>query len=185
MFGTLFVLAGHVIPELESDWMASALPGIANVAAFLLLETLITLYMVRRIRYESPRVASRPSAILVAAGFLLMPFCPPPLAIGCSAIAFAGFGSFLVYLWIVVGNFCQKWHVSGIGATSGAFLALFAGLIFGEIISWTLFQLRNPGFDYLAAISIVALFMLVALTWSMSNGAQYAHETLEMGGSAL
>lgn len=104
VYGALFVLAGHVLPEVELAWMASVLPGIANVGALLVSETVLTLYLVKRIRIESPRTAYRPATALVAVGFLLLPFVGDAGAIPCMAVAFAGFGCFLVYLWIVMGN---------------------------------------------------------------------------------
>lgn len=42
---------------------------------------------------------------------------------------------------------------------------------------------ENPRVAYRAVtISIVALFLLVVLTWNMTDGSQFAHETAEMGG---
>lgn len=181
VYGALFVLAGHILPEIESAWMASTLPGLINAIVFLLSEVVITLYMVKRIRYESPRVAYRPATILVAAGFVLMPFVGATGALLCMAIAFAGFGCFLVYLWIVLGNLCQRWSTPPAPTITFGFTLLFAGIVAGEAVAWTLH--RTPvAIGYPATVSIVSLFMLVVLAWNMSDGARYAQETATMGG---
>ena len=148
VYGALFVLAGHVLPEVELAWMASVLPGIANVGALLVSETVLTLYLVKRIRIESPRTAYRPATALVAVGFLLLPFVGDAGAIPCMAVAFAGFGCFLVYLWIVMGNMAQRWSAAPIPTCAFGFMLLFSGIVLGELAAWTLYrvpQLRLPG----------------------------------------
>ena len=181
VYGALFVLAGHVLPEVELAWMASVLPGIANVGALLVSETVLTLYLVKRIRIESPRTAYRPATALVAVGFLLLPFVGDAGAIPCMAVAFAGFGCFLVYLWIVMGNMAQRWSAAPIPTCAFGFMLLFSGIVLGELAAWTLYRVPLS-FGYPAAVSIVSLFMLVVLAWSMADGSRYAHETAAMGG---
>lgn len=185
IYGALFVLAGHVLPEIERTWMASAVPGLLNVALLLVVEAALTVYMVRRIRHESPSAAYRPATILVAVGFLMLPFAGDAGALLCMAVSFSGFGCFLVYLWIVMGNMASRWGASPRGLAAYGFALLFAGLIAGEVVSWALFGLRPAEFSYVATVSIVALFLLVVLMWAMSNGARYANETAEMGGAPL
>ena len=181
VYGALFVLAGHVLPEIEGTWMASALPGLVNVGAFLVSEVAITLYMVKRIRRENPRVAYRPATILVATGFLLLPFVGAGGALLCMAIAFAGFGCFLVYLWIVLGNLCQRWGALPLPTVAFGFALVFAGIVVGETTAWALY--RAPiALGYPAAVSIVSLFALVLLAWNMTDGSRYAQETVAMGG---
>lgn len=185
IYGALFVLAGHVLPEIEHAWMASAVPGLLNVALFLAVEAVLTVYMVRRIRHESPSAAYRPATILVAVGFLLLPFAGTEGALVCMAVSFSGFGCFLVYLWIVMGNMAHRWGASPCGLTAYGFALLFAGIIAGEVAAWALFGLRPAEFSYVATVSIVALFLLVVLMWAMADGARYANETAEMGGVPL
>lgn len=181
IYGALFVLAGHVLPEIEGAWMASALPGLANVGAFLISEIVITLYMVKRVRHENPRVAYRPATVLVATGFLLLPFVGAGGALLCMAIAFAGFGCFLVYLWIVLGNLCQRWGALPLPTVAFGFALVFAGIVAGEAVAWALYRAPIAP-EYPAAISIVALFALVLLAWNMTDGSRYAQETIAMGG---
>lgn len=182
LYGMLFVLAGHVLPETESAWVSSVAPGVINVAAFLLIEIILTVYMVRRVHRENPVVAYRPATILVAVAFLLLPFSTAELSITCMAVAFAGFGSFMVFFWIVMGNICQKWHLSHLRVFTQGFLTLLIGIATGELIAWLLYLLRHPGFDYVATLSIVSLFLLVVMAWQMSDGSRFANETKEMGG---
>lgn len=182
LYGMLFVLAGHVLPETESTWVLSAAPGAVNVAAFLLIEIALSAYMVKRIHRENPIVAYRPATILVALAFLLLPFSGAELSIACMAVAFAGFGSFMVFFWIVMGNISQKRRLSFIRVYSQGFLTLLAGIAAGEIVAWLLVLIRRPGFDYVATLSIVSLFLLVAMMWQMSDGSRFANETKEMGG---
>lgn len=143
VYGALFVLAGHVLPEVELAWMASVLPGIANVGALLVSETVLTLYLVKRIRIESPRTAYRPATALVAVGFLLLPFVGDAGAIPCMAVAFAGFGCFLVYLWIVMGNMAQRWSAAPIPTCAFGFMLLFSGIVLGELAAWTLYRVPS------------------------------------------
>lgn len=147
----------------------------------LVSETVLTLYLVKRIRIESPRTAYRPATALVAVGFLLLPFVGDAGAIPCMAVAFAGFGCFLVYLWIVMGNMAQRWSAAPIPTCAFGFMLLFSGIVLGELAAWTLYRVPLS-FGYPAAVSIVSLFMLVVLAWSMADGSRYAHETAAMGG---
>lgn len=182
IYGSLFVLAGHVLPEAEPVWMTSPAPGIANIALFLALEVVLTVYMVRCVRRENPRVAYRPATICAASGFLLLPFAGRSGALMCAAIAFAGFSCFLVYFWVVMGNISQRWRTSP-GETYGSGLFLvFAGFLAGEGGAWAIHNLLRPDFGPVATISIVALFLLVVVAWNMTDGSQFAHETTEMGG---
>lgn len=130
--------------------MASVLPGIANVGALLVSETVLTLYLVKRIRIESPRTAYRPATALVAVGFLLLPFVGDAGAIPCMAVAFAGFGCFLVYLWIVMGNMAQRWSAAPIPTCAFGFMLLFSGIVLGELAAWTLYRVPLS-FGYPAA----------------------------------
>ena len=50
------------------------------------------------------------------------------------------------------------------------FLTLLAGIAAGERVAWLLVRIRQPGFDYVATLSIVSLFLLVAMAWQMSDG---------------
>lgn len=52
VYGALFALAGHTLPGIENAWLASTLPGLVNVGVFLASETILTLYMVKRVRHE-------------------------------------------------------------------------------------------------------------------------------------
>ena len=182
VFGTLFVLAGHVLPDIEHTWMASPLPGMINVALFLVLETALTLYMVRRVRRESPTVAYRPAIIFAALGFLLLPFVDERGALLCMAISFAGFGCFLVYFWIVMGNICQHRRSAPIPTYGFGLFLIFVGFLIGETACQVLYSLPHEAFSYAATISILSLFLLVVLAWSMTDGARFAQETAEMGG---
>lgn len=181
IYGALFVLTGHVLPEIEIAWMTSVLPGLANVGALLVSETVLTVYLVKRSRIESPRGAFRPATILMAAGLALLPFVGDAGAIPCMAVAFAGFGCFLVYFWIVMGNMAQRWNATPIPLCAFGFLLLFSGIAFGELVAWTLYRLPVD-FGYPAAVSVVSLFLLVVLAWNMTDGSRYAQETVVMGG---
>ncbi|WP_139651067.1 response regulator transcription factor [Raoultibacter phocaeensis] len=182
LYGMLFVLAGHVLPETESVWVLSVVPGVINVGAFFLIEIALSVYMVKRIHRENPVVAYRPATILVAVAFFFLPFASPEIALFCMAIAFAGFGSFMVFFWIVMGNITQKWKLPFLRVYAQGFLTLLAGIAVGELIAWFLTSIRQPGFDYVATLSIVSLFLLVAMAWQMSDGSRFANETKEMGG---
>lgn len=181
VYGALFALAGHTLPGIENAWLASTLPGLVNVGAFLASEAILTLYMVKRVRYENPRVAYRPATVLVAVGFLLVPFVGTTGALLCMAISFAGFGCFLVYLWIVIGNLSQRWNAPPLPVVALGFALLFSGLVLGEAAAWILYR-ASVNIGYPATVSIVALFMLVVLAWNMTDGSRYAQETVAMGG---
>lgn len=181
IYGALFVLAGHVLPEIEIAWMTSILPGLANVSALLASETVLTVYLVKRSRIESPRAAFRPATILIAAGIALLPFVGDAGAIPCMAVAFAGFGCFLVYFWIVMGNMAQRWNTTPLPLCAFGFLLLLSGIAFGELATWILYRLPVD-FGYPAAVSVVSLFLLVMLAWNMTDGSRYAQETTAMGG---
>ena len=181
VYGALFALAGHTLPEIEDAWLASTLPGFANVCILLVSETILTLYMVKRVRHENPRVAYRPATVLVAIGFLLVPFVGTTGALLCMAISFAGFGCFLVYLWIVLGNLSQRWCAPPLPVVALGFALLFSGIVLGEAVAWIPYS-TSASVGYPATVSIVSLFMLVVLAWNMTDGSRYAQETAAMGG---
>ncbi len=181
VYGALFALAGHTLPGIEDAWLASTLPGLANVGVFLISETILTLYMVKRVRRENPRVAYRPATVLVAIGFLFVPFVGATGALLCMAVAFAGFGCFLVYLWIVMGNLSQRWNTAPLPTAAFGFALLFLGIVLGEAAAWILYR-DSVAIGYPATVSIVSLFMLVVLAWNMTDGSRYAQETVAMGG---
>lgn len=182
IYGTLFVLCGHVLPEREPAWTSTIIPGVEGVAAFLMLEIILSVYMVKRVQHENPVVAYRPATILVGATFLLLPFSSEEASLTCIAIAFAGFGSFVVYLWIVMGNICQKQQLSHFRVFSQGMLMLALGFALGEIGTASLLLFKQGGFDYVATLCVIALFLLVVIAWQMSDGSLTANETKEMGG---
>lgn len=182
IYGALFVLCGHILPEREPAWTSTIIPGIEGVAAFLVLEILLSAYMVKRVQHENPVVAYRPATILVGVTFLLLPFLSEETSLACIAIAFAGFGSFVVYLWIVMGNICQKQQLSHFRIFSQGMLMLASGFALGEIGAASLFLFKQDGFDYVATLCVIALFLLVVIAWQMSDGSLTANETKEMGG---
>lgn len=184
VYGALFALAGHTLPGIEDAWLASTLPGLANVGVFLISETILTLYMVKRVRRENPRVAYRPATVLVAIGFLFVPFVGATGALLCMAVAFAGFGCFLVYLWIVMGNLSQRWNTAPLPTAAFGFALLFLGIVLGEAAAWILYR-SSVAIGYPATVSIVSLFMLVVLAWNMTDGSRYAQETVAMGGVSI
>lgn len=181
VYGALFALAGHTLPGIEDAWLASTLPGLVNVGVFLASETILALYMVKHVRRENPRVAYRPATVLVAIGFLFVPFVGATGALLCMAVAFAGFGCFLVYLWIVMGNLSQRWSTPPLPTAAFGFALLFLGIVLGEAVAWILYR-SSVAIGYPATVSIVSLFMLVVLAWNMTDGSRYAQETVAMGG---
>lgn len=181
VYGALFALAGHTLPGIENAWLASTLPGLANVGVFLASETILTLYMVKHVRHENPRVAYRPATVLVAIGFLVVPFVGATGALLWMAVAFAGFGCFLVYLWIVMGNLSQRWSTPPLPTAAFGFALLFLGIVLGEAAAWILYR-SSVAIGHPATVSIVSLFMLVVLAWNMTDGSRYAQETVAMGG---
>lgn len=182
LYAMLFVLAGHALPEQEPSWTRTALPGIESVVAFLILEIILSIYMVKRVHRENPIVAYRPATILVAATFLALPFVNEDVFLACVAIAFAGFGSFMVYFWIVMGNICQKRSMPSVTVFSRGLFMTIGGLMLGEATVSLIHFYQKAGFAYIATLSIVALFLLVIMTWQMSDGSLMANETEEMGG---
>ena len=180
VYGALFVLAGHVLPEVELAWMASVLPGIANVGALLVSETVLTLYPGEAHPHREPAAPPTAPPRPRRRRLLLYPRgrCR---AIPCMPSPSRAFGCFLVYLWIVIGEHAQRWSAAPIPTCAFGFMLLFSGIVLGELAAWTLYRVPLS-FGYPAAVSIVSLFMLVVLAWSMADGSRYAHETAAMGG---
>lgn len=163
-------IAGGVLAVLAGLFVGSGLGALV-----------LTVYLVKRSRIESPRAAFRPATILIAAGIALLPFVGDAGAIPCMAVAFAGFGCFLVYFWIVMGNMAQRWNTTPLPLCAFGFLLLLSGIAFGELAAWILYRLPVD-FGYPAAVSVVSLFLLVMLAWNMTDGSRYAQETAAMGG---
>lgn len=183
LFGVLFVLYGHAFPEQEAQWVSAVAPGMLHVAALFILEAIITLVMALRSGKMNPLIAVRPSAIVVALSLLLLPFLDEGWRMGCLALAFAGFGSFMVYFVIVMGNISQERGVNAAQVCAWGMLLVVAGALIGEAVSVGLLAIRPMmPIDYVSALSICGLFVMVVMQWGMAKRYDLAHETREMGG---
>ena len=183
LFGVLFVLCGHALPEQEAQWVSAAAPGMIHVAALFVLEAIITLVMMFGSGRTNPLIAVRPSAIVVAVSLLLLPFASEIWRMGCLALAFAGFGSFMVYFVIVMGNISQERGANASQVCAWGMLLVVAGALIGEALSAALLAIRPiMPIDYVSALSICGLFVVVVMQWGMAKRYDLAHETREMGG---
>lgn len=102
---------------------------------------------------------------------------------GCLALSFAGFGSFMVYFVIVMGNLSQERGVNPAQVCAWGMLLVVVGALIGEVLSAGLLVLRPIiPMDYVGAVSICGLFVMVVMQWGMAKRSDLAHETREMGG---
>ncbi|MFD0703817.1 response regulator transcription factor [Slackia equolifaciens] len=183
LFGVLFVLCGHAFPDREAQWVSAVAPGMIHVAALFVLEVIITLVMMFGSGRTNPLIAVRPSAIVVAVSLLLLPFASEIWRMGCLALAFAGFGSFMVYFVIVMGNISQERGANASQVCAWGMLLVVAGALIGEVLSVVLLAIRPiMPIDYVSALSICGLFVMVVMQWGMAKRYDLAHETREMGG---
>lgn len=183
LFGVLFVLCGHAFPDREAQWVSAVAPGMIHVAALFVLEAIITLVMMFGSGRTNPLIAVRPSAIVVAVSLLLLPFASEIWRMGCLALAFAGFGSFMVYFVIVMGNISQERGANASQVCAWGMLLVVAGALIGEALSVALLAIRPiMPIDYVSALSICGLFVMVVMQWGMAKRYDLAHETREMGG---
>lgn len=181
--GMCFSLMGHVMAGFSEGWTASIAPGALCVIALLVCELAITYAMVKRARKENPRVAFRPSTMCVALAFLLVCFADGIAYVWCLALSFAGFGSFLVYLIIVVGNVSQKNQCDSLGVLALALFSIVAGAVAGELIAFVLVATGVAhGGNAAAMYCLIALFALMVAHWYATDPVLLASETREMGG---
>jgi DNA-binding CsgD family transcriptional regulator len=181
--GSLFSLAGYALLQGHDMTNPPILPGILCIGLFLVAQIALAVYMSRIIHVESPRAAYKPVPILFAIGFLLLATDLPLIVMISMALAFAGFGCFMVYYWIVLGNNVSRYRSVCEDVYSFGFFVLIAGVLFGEIVKMALDYFGTMQLSYSIALSLIGLFILVFLLWQMADGAVFADETREMGGS--
>lgn len=175
-FGMEFTLMAHVI--IDTSWRHSSTPGLLSLGAFLLIEAIISLLMVFRLHHENPTLAFRPAIPLCIIGFILAPLLGKNEVIYAIAIAFAGFGCFCVYYWIVLGNICVADNQStGQVYTKGLFI-LALGMATGEALSYAIQTSVAPSV-YAILISLTALSAFSLALWYTARGEIFADEPTE------
>ena len=117
--------------------------------------------------------------------FLLFPFATGKASILCLACAFAGFGCFMVFFAIVLGNMTQKLSTSPIETYARGFLILTGGILFGEIVAQGAKLLYSQNVSYVGILSLIGMFVLLASEWQFIDAAKMANETSAMGGTDL
>jgi DNA-binding CsgD family transcriptional regulator len=182
-FGCFFSLIGYALLQVEPNYAAGWVPGVLCISLFLLAQIALAFYMVRVIKVESPQASYRPVPLLFAAGFLLLPFVDPPISWLAMAVAFAGFGCFGVFYWVILSNTAYRFRSSPEIIYSLGFLLLTLGAIIGELIKLSLGILGQTGHDFSVSVAVIGLTLLVIVLWQNSDGALFANETVEMGGS--
>ena len=183
--GILLALCGHMVLENDSQWMTENVTGRACVGAFLVLEIALSVYLVKRARPESPALAHKPSVACMTLAFLFFPFATGKASILCLACAFAGFGCFMVFFAIVLGNMTQKLSTSPIETYARGFLVLTGGILFGEIVAQGAKLLYSQNVSYVEILSLIGMFVLLASEWQFIDAAKMANETSAMGGTDL
>lgn len=181
--GILFTLCGHMVLESDSQWIAENITGRTCIGAFLVLEIALSAYLVKRARPESPALAHKPSVACMALALLFFPFATGKANVLCLACAFAGFGCFMVFFAIVLGNMAQKLNTSPIETYARGFLILTGGMLFGEIIAQGAKLLYSQNMEYVGILSLIGMFVLLASEWQFIDAAKMANETSAMGGT--
>lgn len=183
VYGCLFTLIGHIVPEAENEWIISRVPGLLNVTIFFLCSLGIGAYMIKVAKKESADVAYRPVILFMALGLAMLPFASGIGIFVCTSLSLTGFGLALVYLWISMGNTCQRYNIWPAQIYTLGIFYLILGMLFGELIVLTIVGFGFTGIHYSSAITSVGFFLLVIVLWQQASGARYANETKEMGGS--
>ncbi|NTU90120.1 MAG: helix-turn-helix transcriptional regulator [Actinobacteria bacterium] len=175
-FGMEFTLMAHVI--IDTSWRHSSAPGLLSLGVFLLVEAVLSLLMVFHLHHENPTLAFRPAIPLCIIGFILAPLLGKNEVIYAIAIAFAGFGCFCVYYWIVLGNICVADNRStGQVYTKGLFI-LALGMAAGEALSYIIQASADPAV-YAILVSLTALSAFSLALWYTARGEIFADEPTE------
>lgn len=183
VYGCLFTLIGHIVPEAENEWIATKTPGLLNVGMFLVSSIGIGVYMAKVSKRESADVAYRPVVLFMALGLGLLPFVSGIGVFVCTSLSLTGFGLALVYLWISMGNTCQRYNLWPNQIYALGVLYLILGMLCGELAVWLIISFGFTGIHYSSVISSVGFFLLILVLWQQTSGARYANETKGMGGS--
>lgn len=176
VFGGLVPLVIHSL--VSAGWSGRPFAGALMVFVFLVVEIALTIYMVKVSHREDPNVAFRPTALLAAAGFFLLPMLPESLAPLCMALSFSGIGAFLVYYWIVMGNISQRFRWSPSAVYAQGLILLVLGMGLGELVA-ALVSAVSAGFARTAYTAVVALFALSAMLWMKVEGSVFASEPVD------
>lgn len=184
-FGVLLALCGHMALESESQWASSCVAGRACIEAFLVLEIALSIYLVKKARPESPALAHKPSVACMALALLFFPFVSEKASIICLACAFAGFGCFMVFFAIVLGNMAQKLGTAPLETYARGFLVLTGGILLGEAIAQGASLLPSQVMDYRGALCLIGMFVLLISEWQFLDATKMASETSAMGGADL
>ncbi|MDR0514719.1 MAG: helix-turn-helix transcriptional regulator [Coriobacteriaceae bacterium] len=179
VFGCLFSLIGHALLKLSGNPGPDIMPGAIGAAAFLVVQVMLALSMRTKI---SPRVAYRTAPLLVAGGFFLLPFADRGILALDMALAFSGFGSYVVYYWIVLGNIASRYRIVPEIVFTLGLAMLPVGALVGELMILGLDGMALEGSMYSTSIALTSLSLLILAFWQASDGAVFASETKEMGG---
>jgi DNA-binding CsgD family transcriptional regulator len=182
-YGCLFTLVGYALLQAEPQQVPIKLPGLICVVLFLVSQVLMAFYMVRIIHVESPRVAYRPVPILIAIGFMILPFASQTIIMVSMAVAFTGFGCFIVYYWIILGNAVNRYRCNVVAVYAFGLALMAGGALIGELIVLVLDSLGIGSPLFSQVVALIGLFILVLALWQAADGSIFANETREMGGS--
>lgn len=173
-FGAEFTLMAHILAD--STWDATDAPGISALLCFFCAIAVVTLYMSNHTGYESPVVAFEPAIPLCAAGVSAVPFLGAGAATVALGVSFAGLGTFVVYLWIVLGNITVTHGMKAESIYSKGLAVFLVGMLLGEGVAYAL---RTFSGSYPMRIALVALFGLVLALWLGVRGDIFADEPVE------
>ncbi len=155
----------------------------------IIMSALIALAAMVAFGYRLQKLARRPSPliVLVVASAVLSPLgailhdFSDSFPITVISGACVGFGLVTLVLGWVKPFASVSLRRRVVSTVAAVFLSIFIYVLL-VIIPRPLAWIVALALATASTLSIAALFLLVLMTWSMSNPAQYAHETVEMGG---
>ena len=130
-YGVLFGVMGYVLPfkSVASYAFTNSLSVLFGTVAV----ALVTVWVMLLLKRTDPNVAYRPVIPLIAFGFVLLPFLGLEHAGIATAVAYAGFACFTVFLWVAMCDMVRTSGHSVVTVFSGGLLFSKLGVFVGAI----------------------------------------------------
>ena len=176
-YGVLFGVMGYVLPfkSVASYAFTNTLSVLFGTVAV----ALVTVWVVLLLKRTDPNVAYRPVIPLIAFGFVLLPFLGLEHAGIATAVAYAGFACFTVFLWVAMCDMARTTGHSVVTVFAGGILFSKLGVLVGTVVMYTAAQTMRLEFAQLTAISFACVSGLGSVAALVMDGGQFAYGRAE------
>jgi DNA-binding CsgD family transcriptional regulator len=176
-YGVLFGVMGYVLPF--KSVVGYAFTNTLSVLLGTVAVALVTVWVMLLLKRTDPSAAYWPVIPLIAVGFVLLPFLGLEHAGVATAVAYAGFACFTVFLWVAMCDMARTTGHSVVTVFSGGILFSKLGVFVGTIVMYTAARTMQLEFAQLTAISFACVSGLGSVAALVMDGGQFAYGRAE------